>query len=721
MKDRRGMTEPEAPAVPRPTWADPSLQERLGLGARKSSADFSTSLKSARGLAHSKTLARPSERRLVLGPKAGTKRKKAFHELGWGETPSNPDCSVGPYTRARRSLAPPLDGFMAPVRVQSLEVVPPHEPPSLWVADSRSEPDLREALRFMVPRRAGMGVGAAQDRGRDRFGPGHARIAGKEKYPRGSRISFAGLLCSLLVLIGCGRPTAQPNLVIINGPEPESLDPAMITGQADGRVVLSLFEGLTRFHPEDGTPIPGLADRWELSSDGRIYTFHIRTNAAWSTGEPLTAEDVVYSWRRVLDPLTACEYSGLLFYIKNGEAYATGSLKDPAQVGVTAVDPKTLRVELVDPTPFFLDLCALPTLCVVPKQAIEKHGDRWLTSRPLPVSGAYELELWRLNDKVRLRKNLRYWDAARTRSALVDLLPCSLATTALNLYESREVDIVWDKELVPTELIDVLRRRPDFHRFDYLGTYFVRFNVTRQPFDDVRVRQALALAIDKRRLVEKFTNAGEKPADHLVPPGLAGYQSPPGLGFSPENARRLLAEAGFPGGRGFPRFAYLYNSGKTHEQIAVEMQEMWRRELGLRVELRQQEMKVYFQAMTQLDYDLCRSSWIGDYSDPNTFLDLFMSNNGNNRTGWKSPAFDRMLREANAQPEPARRAGLLRAAESLLIQEAVPIVPIYFYAGLEYYDSEKIQGIYQNPRSEHPLRAIGRVAPPTGAARANSN
>jgi oligopeptide transport system substrate-binding protein len=517
------------------------------------------------------------------------------------------------------------------------------------------------------------------------------------------------LALGLLILTGCARTEEKADLIIINGPEPESLDPALITGQADGRVVLSLFEGLTRFHPETATPVPGLAERWDISDDGRIYTFHLRTNAAWSTGEPINAEDFVYSWRRVLDPRTACEYSALLFYVKNGEEFATGKTTDPAQVGLQALDARTLRVELLEPTPFFLDLCALPTLCVVPKQALDKYGDRWLTAHPPPVSGAYQLEFWRLNDKIRVRKNPFYWDAANTRSAVVDLLPCSLAATALNLYESGQADIVWDKELVPTELVDVLRKRDDFHRFDYLGTYFIRINVTRKPFDDVRVRKALGLVIDKARLVEKFTKAGEKVAHQYVPPVVPGYTPPPGLGRDPGEARRLLAEAGYPGGKGFPRFDYLYNTGKAHEQIAIELQEMWQRELGIHVELRQQEMKVYFQAQSRLDYDTCRGSWIGDYNDPNTFLDMFMSNNGNNRTGWKSPRYDALLREANAQKDPRQRERLLQAAESLLIREEVPIVPLYIYAGLEYYDAHQIEGVYQNPRSEHPLRSIRKV------------
>ncbi|MBI4658436.1 MAG: peptide ABC transporter substrate-binding protein [Verrucomicrobia bacterium] len=527
------------------------------------------------------------------------------------------------------------------------------------------------------------------------------------------KVALPVVIAVLLVAsTGCGRLEQPVDLVIVNGPEPESLDPALVTAQADGRVVASMFEGLARFNAETAGPEPGLAERWEISEDGRIYTFHLRASAQWSTGEPITAEDCAYSWLRVLEPSTGCVYSSLLFCVKNAEAFATGKLKDRAAVGLRALDPRTFLAELNDPTPFFPDICALPTLGVVPRQTIDRLGDRWILARSVPVSGAYELVYWRLNDRIRLRKNPRYWDADNTRSAVVDLLRGSTANTALNLYETGLADIVWDKELIPLELMDLLRKRPDFHSYDFLSTYFIRFNVTRKPFDDVRVRKALAMAIDKRHIVGKIMKAGEKVAEHFVPPGLPNYEPAAGLHFDAEAARRLLAEAGFPAGQNFPRFHYMYNNtGKTHEQIAVELQALWKRELGIQVELRNLDSQVYLNAQSRLDYDTCRSSWIGDYNDPNTFLDIFSSQNGNNRTGWKNPRYDQLLREANRWKEPRKRAKLLQTAEALLIREEVPIVPLYIYAGMEYYDAARIKGVSSNVRGEHPLRAIWKAAP----------
>lgn len=540
---------------------------------------------------------------------------------------------------------------------------------------------------------------------------------------------FFVLGLAICVLAGCTR-YEQADLVIVNGPEPQSLDPAIITGQADGRIALTIFEGLTRYNPTNATPLPGLAARWDISPDGRVYTFHIRSNAVWSTGEPITAHDFVYSWLRVLDPLTGADYAGQLYYVKGAEAYNSApdlseprsfrqayylkgveaydlrKLKDPATVAVKALNEKTLRVELVAPTPFFLDLCAFQTLAPVPRWVIEKHGDRWLMAKPLPVSGAYELVSWRVNDRVRLRKNALYWDAANTHCEIVDMIPCVMASTALNLYETGEADIVWDKELVPVELLDLLRKRPDFHTYDYLGTYFFRYNVTKKPFDDVRVRKAMALAIDKRRIVEKITRAGEKVASHLVPPGVANYTSPEGLGYDRNLARRLLAEAGYPGGKGFPRVDYMFNSHSTHEKIALELQEMWARELGIQIDLRKLEWKVFLSAQSRLEFGLSRSSWIGDYNDPNTFLDMFMSNNGNNRTGWKNERYDNLIREANSKLDMKEREKILQQAELLLVRDELPIVPLFIYVGLEYYDTSKVSGIFSNIRAEHPVRTI---------------
>ena len=531
--------------------------------------------------------------------------------------------------------------------------------------------------------------------------------------PPGSRLPLLTAVLGLL-LSGCTRPEAPADVVILNANEPESLDPQIVTGVSEMRLTKALFDGLTKLGPRDAAPIPALAERWDVSPDGRSYTFHLRPNAVWSTGEPITSADVVWSWFRALNPATAGDYAGQLFYIKGAEDWYNGKIKDPTQVGIHALDAHTLRVELNAPLAFFLELCSFPTLAVLPRAVIEKHGDRWLHVRPLPTSGAFQLGAWRINDKVRLLRNPRYWDAANTPSAIIDVLPTGSPNTALNLYETGVADVVWDKDLIPTELMDILVKRPDFHRFDYLGTYFYRFNVTRPPFNDPRVRRAFALATDKAHLVRKLTQGGERVANHFVPTGVANYTAPDAPTFALDEARQLLAAAGFPAGKGFPRVSYTFFSAagggaKLHGQVGIELQQMWRDGLGVEVELRQIERKIFYSAQSQLDFDLSTSSWVGDYNDANTFLDLFVGNNGNNRTGWKNEHYDALIREANNQTDLKQRAEIFRQAETILVTDEVPIVPLYFYAGFNCFDPNKIGGIWQNLLDEHPMQYIFKV------------
>ena len=539
--------------------------------------------------------------------------------------------------------------------------------------------------------------------------------------PCHSSRAFAVLLLALALVVGtggCTRSLPPADLTIVNGAEPGSVDPATSTGLEELRITMALFEGLMRVDPVTARPVPGLAERYEKSADGLAYTFFLRTNLAWSTGGRITAHDFVWSWLRALHPTNNSEYAGQFFYIRGARAYHTNDLRDPGAVGFRAVDDLTLRVELENPAPFFLDICAFQTLSVVPRHFIEKYGDAWMRARPLAVSGAYQLELWRLNDRIRIRRNPRYWDAANTHCEVIDLLPVRNASTAFNLYERGAVDIIWDKEMIPSDLYPILRakesRRANFHSFNYLATYFIRFNSTRKPLDDPRVRKALALCIDKNRIAEKILKTGELPASQLVPPDTANSLPPEGLRYDPEAARRLLKEAGYPKGEGLRTLEYLLEAvgggaASIHGKIGVELQQMWQKELGVKVELRQMEKQVQLKAMRSLDYDMGRSSWIGDYNDPNTFLDLFRSDNGNNRTGWKNARYDQLMDAAAAEPDLNRRAGLLRDAETLLIRDEAPIVPLYFFNGFNYHDPSKVQGIHGNILDSHPMSAIRKV------------
>lgn len=511
----------------------------------------------------------------------------------------------------------------------------------------------------------------------------------------------------MATLTSCSPTAKKADLTFLNGAEPESIDPAVLTGQLDGRVAYALFEGLMAYGA-DGQPTPGTAKRYEISPDGLIYTFHLRDNAHWTDGKSVTAQDFVASWKRVLEPAQAAEYSYQLHYLKNGKAYNEGTLKDFSQVGVKAVDDHTLVVTLENPTPFFLGLCCFNTLCPVPIATIEKYGEDWIKPGKIVTNGAFTLEEWKLNDHIRLKKNPTYWNAANIKLNSIDVLPIENSMTAYNFYKSGVADLMMDKGLTPPALMSELKKMPDFNAAPFLGNYFIRYNVTRPPFNDARVRLAFSLAIDKNLIVNKITRAGEVPATSFVPPKTSDYQSPPGYQRDPEKARQLLAEAGFPGGKGFPTIEYLFDNKKINESIAIELQAMFQRELGIKVGLKQQEWKVYLNSQNRLDYDFCRSSWIGDYNDPNTFMDMFVTDGGNNRTGWSNKQYDAYIAAAAKELDTNKRNDIFRLAEKMLVSEEAPICPLYYYVGIQLYDPAKWGGIQANVIDEHPLRTIYR-------------
>lgn len=516
-------------------------------------------------------------------------------------------------------------------------------------------------------------------------------------------------LLAVVALSSCGRAPDRAELVFLNGAEPESIDPALITGQPDGRVAYALFEGLTSFDAA-GKPQPGVAERWDISPDGHVYTFHLRRDAKWSNGAPVTAHDFLASWRRALAPKTAAEYAYQLYYVRGAKDFNEGKVKDFSGVGLRVVDDFTFEVTLENPTPFFLDLTSFVTLLPVHMPTVERcerEGMNWTKPENIVGNGAFTLDEWRLFDRIRLKRSETYWNKAKIGMASIDVLPSGRPMTAFNFYATGQADLMMDKGLAPTSLMNELKGRADFHAAPFLGNYFIRFNAARKPFNDPRVRLAFSLVIDKQLIVDKITRAGEVPAFSLVPPGTAGYEPPPGLTRDPERARTLLAEAGFPGGKGFPVVYYLFKGDSDLDRdIAVELQGMFARELGVTIQLQQQEWKVYLASLSAGDYDLCRSTWVGDYADPNTFMDMFVTDGGNNRTGWSNAAYDKAIEAATREIDPAKRFAIFREAEKLLISEEAPICPLYYYVGIQFYDGERLGGIESNVLDEHPLKAM---------------
>jgi oligopeptide transport system substrate-binding protein len=511
-----------------------------------------------------------------------------------------------------------------------------------------------------------------------------------------------------LTLAACSGPEKRADLVVLNGAEPETIDPALATGQLDGRICYALFDGLYHFD-RFGKPQPGIATSYDLSDDATVYTFHLRPDAKWSNGDAVTANDFVESWKRALLPETASEYAYVFYYIKNAAPFNEGTLKEFEQVGVHAIDANTLRVELNNPTPYFLSLCSFWTYLPVHMPTVKRYGDDWIKPGKIVGNGAFTLKEWRLNYRIRMEKNPLFWDASRVQLQTVDALPIENSITAYNFYASKIADLIPDAVLTPHSLIPELKTRPDFHAAPFLGNYFLRFNVKRKPFNDVLVRQAFCMVIDRERIVTKITQAGEPPAYSFTPPGTAsGYVPTKQFGRNIDKAKALLAEAGYPGGIGFPTVSFLYDNKKLNDDIAVELQSMLAQDLGIRVDLQKQEAKVYLNTMNRLDYDVCKSSWVGDYDDPNTFLECFLSNSGNNRTGWSNGDYDKLIASAATERDPAKRLEILGKAENILLNEGTPICPLYFYMGINIYDSATFGGIEPNLIDTHPFREIYR-------------
>ncbi len=475
--------------------------------------------------------------------------------------------------------------------------------------------------------------------------------------------------------------------------EPESLDTAVVSGQPGGRVINCLFEGLMQRHPVTLEPIPAVAYRHTVSADGKTYTFHLR-NCQWSNGAPVKASDFVFQWERVLDPASAGRYASILFPIANAERYNAGDLENFSEVGAEALDDSTLVVTLTHPTAYFLDLCAFYPYFPSHPPTVKAHGEGWIKPEHIVSNGPFVLERWELKRQIFMRKNPRYWDAEHVHLESLATVPVEKASTAFNLFLSGQTDWI-DSGGFPLFVVGDVLDAPYMHRAPYLSTYFFRVNVTRPPFDDKRVRQALNMAIDKAAIVQFITRGGQLPAPHLVPPGVPNYESPAGRPYDPDGARALLAEAGYPGGAGFPSFELMFNTSEAHKQIAEVVQQQWKEVLGIECELRNQEWKVFLNTTRALDYDVSRAGWIGDYLDASTFLNIFLPGDGNNRTGWDHPPYTRLIRAAMNETDTDRRRQLLYEAETILLEEA-PIIPIYFYVALNGYDGGRWGGCEVN-------------------------
>ncbi|WP_442482503.1 peptide ABC transporter substrate-binding protein [Aeoliella sp. SH292] len=583
-----------------------------------------------------------------------------------------------------------------------------------------------------------------------------------------------------------------------NQTEIKTVDPALVSGQPEGRVINSLFEGLVSLSADDRMPItggpeawPGAAESWDISDDEKTYTFHIRKDAKWSNGDPVTAEDYHYSMRRFLSPITAAEYAKQGWYLVNGKKFnAAGTYLEPGdsvevelnlepgehetkigklikgklirkdpekmpkdpkerdkitqryyvdvdgkeecyvvgrpgidkipegtkpcrlvtfdfdEVGIRVVDDHTLEMELENPTPFWLQLMGFYPLFPVHRGCLEKYGaPDWTRPENIVTNGPYRIGFRRPRDRVRLVKNENYWNKDNIALETIDALCVEKGTTSLNMYMLGDVD--WIPE-PPTNLIRELMEsdppRDDFMPAPQLGTYYYKLNVKRGPLADNRVRQALSLALDRDEIIRTAVRGPQEPANSLVPPGVIGYTPATQPPADPEKARKLLAEAGYPGGSGFPSLEILYNTHEAHTAVAELVRKQWQRELGIAVTLRNEAWPAYQDRLRMSKYDVGRQAWIADYNDANTFLDLYVSDNENNQTNWANAEYDKLIKEAESEADEQKRSELLHRAEVILMAEG-PIVPIYYYYSRNMVKPH-VRGFYNNLQDIHPLHML---------------
>lgn len=474
----------------------------------------------------------------------------------------------------------------------------------------------------------------------------------------------------------------KQTLVRNNGSEVQSLDPHKIEGVPESNVNRDLFEGLL-ISDVEGHPSPGVAEKWE-NKDFKVWTFHLRKNAKWSDGTPVTASDFVYSWQRLADPNTASPYASYLQYghIANIDDIIAGK-KPATELGVKALDDHTFEVTLGEPVPYFYKLLVHPSVSPVPKSAVEKFGDKWTQPANIVTNGAYKLKNWVVNERIVLERNPQYWDNDKTVINQVTYLPISSEVTDVNRYRSGEIDMTYNN--MPIELFQKLKKEiPNEVRVDpYLCIYYYEINNQKAPFNDVRVRTALKLALDRDIIVNKVKNQGDLPGYSYTPPYTDGAKlvEPEWFKWSQkkrnEEAKKLLTEAGFTADKPLT-LDLLYNTSDLHKKLAIAVASIWKKNLGANVKLENQEWKTFLDTRHQGAFDVARAAWCADYNEPTSFLNTMLSDSSNNTAHYKSPAFDKLIADTLKVTDDAQRSELYAKAEQQLDQDSA-IVPVYYY------------------------------------------
>lgn len=519
---------------------------------------------------------------------------------------------------------------------------------------------------------------------------------------RSFRSAWLPLISLALTFSGCGPRTsnvttgnATQTLHLAIDSEPRDIDPHLVSAYSDFQVVNALFEGLTTIDEHTSLPIPAAAESWETSANGLTWTFHLRPNLKWSDGEPLTAKTFRDSFTRALAPTIASEYAYVLFPIKNAAGFNAGKYPDFVAVGVKAIDDLTLTIELERPTPALPSILTLSVAWPVPIHVLKRNGgfidrkNRWTRPENIVGNGPFRLTDWSPNQHILVERNPHYHNDANTQLNGIAFYPYDNAASQEAAFRSGQLHLT--SEIPLTKIATYRAENPELLRLDpFLQSGFMRFNLTKPPFDDIRVRRAFSRAIDRQSLADHVFTGGELPAGSLTPPQTAGYDSPTKITYDPDQARALLAEAGYPDGKNFPPIEVISRSREKDRLLLEAIQQMWRRELGVDVSLIMKEQRVWLDDEASLNYHISNAGWVGDYVDPYNFLELFFSYSGNNRTGWKSAKYDRLLESAGTTADEIKRNALYAAAEQELLEQS-PIAPI-FYGTQSYLIRPEVEG-----------------------------
>jgi oligopeptide transport system substrate-binding protein len=502
-------------------------------------------------------------------------------------------------------------------------------------------------------------------------------------------------------------------LLLGNQNEPATLDPQLYDAATDYNVIGALFEGLTNYDEKTATAVPGVAERWEISPDGLVYTFHLRANARWSNGDRVTARDFAWSFQRFISPALGNFYAYYFYPVRGAEAFATGQTKDFSGVGVEALDDLTLRVTLARPAAYFLGILATTALPVhrASVEAAGRFDDRtspWARPGKLIGNGAFTLTEWQPNARIVVTKNPFYWGAAQNRIERVIFYPIEKAEAEELDFRAGQLHVTFS--VPPSKLATYRQAAPEKLRIDpLLQLYLINFNATKPPFTNPKVRRALALALDRAAIASSVFSNARLPAPTLVPPNCGGYTGPAGQTENFAAARALLAEAGYPGGRGLPAMPLQVLNDDKLPKIAEVIQALWHRELGVEITIEPYDQKTWLQNQISLNHVLAVRGWTADFPDPIAFLDMFRTGNGSNAFGWSNRTYDALLDQAAATADRDARFALLRKAEALMLDDAA-CAPLIFGART-YLIDPAVKNWVPAPLGIHRYQLIDLQAP----------